>query len=241
MPYPESVSQVYCRIYSIVDYEKRQVHEIFTIKVYVVLNRIIAKCLDPYHQRFVTITFRSFTPTPGGLEFEPGKDYYFISTSSPDDLYNRIGGRCSTHSMKVIFKVINNLISQELGNTVNLETNKKHGNRKDRKQRRRKIRKKLLNKIINKGVSNKPIPISSIKHIKTMPYQKRGSYRHNPYMNNKYSNLRENELLKHEAISVEASRMLHSGSSYSYSFTRCEGYGQWIASILFHMTCIWII
>ena len=189
----------------------------------------------------MTITFRSFTPTPGGLEFKPGKDYYFISTSSPDDLYNRIGGRCTTHSMKVIFKVINNLISQELGNTVNLETNKKHGNRKDRKQRRRKIRKKLLNKIINKGVNNKPIPISSIKHIKTMSYQKRGSYRHNPYMNNKYSNLRENDLLKHEAISVEASRMLHSGSSYSYSFTRSEGYGQWIASILFHMTYIWII
>ncbi|CAD7001793.1 unnamed protein product [Ceratitis capitata] len=54
---------------------------------------------------FFTITFRPFTPQPGGLEFLPGNDYYFISTSSKDDLYRRIGGRCSTNNMKVVFKV----------------------------------------------------------------------------------------------------------------------------------------
>merc|ERR1711971_1321898 len=55
-----------------------------------------------------TITFRSFSPTPGGLEFHPGQDYYFISTSSSADLHRRVGGGCSTQNMKMIFKVSNN-------------------------------------------------------------------------------------------------------------------------------------
>ncbi|KAF2884387.1 hypothetical protein ILUMI_21766 [Ignelater luminosus] len=67
--------------------------------------RIIAICDKPYKLMYFTITFRPFTPQPGGLEFLPGKDYYFISTSSKDDLHRRIGGRCSTHNMKIVFKV----------------------------------------------------------------------------------------------------------------------------------------
>ncbi|XP_021914357.1 ephrin-B1 isoform X1 [Zootermopsis nevadensis] len=67
--------------------------------------RIIAICDKPYKLMYFTITFRSFTPQPGGLEFQPGQDYYFISTSSKDDLHRRVGGRCSTHNMKVVFKV----------------------------------------------------------------------------------------------------------------------------------------
>ncbi|KAK6634612.1 hypothetical protein RUM43_012013 [Polyplax serrata] len=67
--------------------------------------RIIAICDKPYKLMYFTITFRSFTPQPGGLEFQPGQDYYFISTSSKDDIHRRIGGRCTTHNMKVVFKV----------------------------------------------------------------------------------------------------------------------------------------
>lgn len=67
--------------------------------------RVIAICDKPQRLMFFTITFRPFTPQPGGLEFLPGNDYYFISTSSKDDLYRRIGGRCSTNNMKVVFKV----------------------------------------------------------------------------------------------------------------------------------------
>ncbi|XP_037051126.1 ephrin-B2 isoform X1 [Bradysia coprophila] len=67
--------------------------------------RIIAICDKPQKLMFFTITFRPFTPQPGGLEFLPGNDYYFISTSSKDDLHRRIGGRCSTNNMKVVFKV----------------------------------------------------------------------------------------------------------------------------------------
>ena len=36
--------------------------------------------------------FRSFSPTPRGLEFRPGQDYYFISTSS----------RCFDHSITLL-------------------------------------------------------------------------------------------------------------------------------------------
>ncbi|KAG8042090.1 hypothetical protein G9C98_000081 [Cotesia typhae] len=67
--------------------------------------RVIAVCDKPTKTMYFTITFRPFTPQPGGLEFLPGHDYYFISTSSKDDLHRRIGGRCSTHNMKVVFKV----------------------------------------------------------------------------------------------------------------------------------------
>ncbi|GFY47521.1 ephrin-B1 [Trichonephila inaurata madagascariensis] len=69
--------------------------------------RIIAVCDNPNQVRYFTITFRSFTPQPGGLEFLPGHDYYFVSTSTgdPEGLYQRVGGRCATHNMKVIFKV----------------------------------------------------------------------------------------------------------------------------------------
>lgn len=86
--------------------------------------RIIAICDKPYKLMYFTITFRSFTPQPGGLEFQPGQDYYFISTSSKDDLHRRIGGRCSTNNMKVVFKVccrpddLHNQISHVLSTTA---------------------------------------------------------------------------------------------------------------------------
>jgi len=67
--------------------------------------RVIAVCDKPHDLKYVTITFRSFTPTPGGLEFKPGKDYFFISTSSKNDLYRRLGGRCSTNNMRLVFKI----------------------------------------------------------------------------------------------------------------------------------------
>ena len=70
--------------------------------------RVIAICNKPHELMYFTITFRSFTPTPGGMEFKPGRNYYFISTSSKDDLYRRVGGHCSTNHMKVQFKIADN-------------------------------------------------------------------------------------------------------------------------------------
>ena len=70
--------------------------------------KIVAICNSPYRLSYFTVTFRSFTPTPGGLEFRPGQDYYFISTSSREDLHRRVGGGCATNNMKMIFKVADN-------------------------------------------------------------------------------------------------------------------------------------
>jgi len=63
--------------------------------------RIVAICNKPQLSLYFTITFRSFSPTPGGLEFTPGRDYYFISTSSNRDIHARVGGWCSSYNMKI--------------------------------------------------------------------------------------------------------------------------------------------
>lgn len=70
--------------------------------------RVVAICDNPTKPKHFTITFRSFSPTPRGLEFHPGKDYFFISTSWKDDLYRRDGGSCKFNNMKIIFKVADN-------------------------------------------------------------------------------------------------------------------------------------
>lgn len=75
--------------------------------------KIVAVCSQPHRLLYFTITFRSFTPTPGGLEFRPGQDYYFISTSSREDLHRRVGGACATHNMRMIFRVADNRLEQE--------------------------------------------------------------------------------------------------------------------------------
>ena len=77
--------------------------------------KIVAVCSQPHQLLYFTITFRSFTPTPGGLEFHPGQDYYFISTSSNEDLHRRVGGGCATHNMKMIFRVADNSLTNKPG------------------------------------------------------------------------------------------------------------------------------
>merc|ERR1712083_126575 len=67
--------------------------------------RIVAICNRPRTFMYFTLTFRSFTPTPGGLEFRPGQDYYFVSTSSRLNIHRRVGGYCSSHNMRMIFRV----------------------------------------------------------------------------------------------------------------------------------------
>ena len=78
--------------------------------------KIVAICNKPEQFQYVTITFRNFSPTPGGMEFKPGKSYYLISTSTTRDLHRRVGGYCSTHNMKMVFKVADN---SENSNSVN--------------------------------------------------------------------------------------------------------------------------
>lgn len=56
--------------------------------------------------RPTTITFRSFTPQPNGLEFKPGQDYYFITAlhGHLNEPHRRFSP-CRELNMKVIFKV----------------------------------------------------------------------------------------------------------------------------------------
>lgn len=67
--------------------------------------RIIAVCDRPHELMYFTLTIRSFSPTPGAIEFRVGQSYYFLSTSSKNDIHRRVGGGCSTHNMKITLKV----------------------------------------------------------------------------------------------------------------------------------------
>jgi len=80
--------------------------------------KIVAICNKPEEFQYFTITFRNFSPTPGGLEFRPGQNYYLISTSTRRDLHRRVGGFCSSHNMKMIFKVADN---QRTSNSIEEE------------------------------------------------------------------------------------------------------------------------
>ena len=84
--------------------------------------RIVAVCNRPDTFMYFTITFRSFTPTPGGLEFRPGQEYYFISTANTRDIHRRVGGWCKSHNMKMIVKVAEN---DMIDNTISDTTTRK--------------------------------------------------------------------------------------------------------------------
>jgi ephrin-B len=79
--------------------------------------KIVAICNRPERFLYFTITFRSFSPTPGGLEFKPGHTYYLISTSNARDLHRRVGGYCSSHNMRMIFNVADT--SQQASSSLN--------------------------------------------------------------------------------------------------------------------------
>ena len=84
--------------------------------------KIVAICNKPDSFMYFTITFRSFSPTPGGMEFKAGQDYYFISTSTKRDLHRRVGGYCSTHNMRMVFRVAEKVVSQD-SNVVQVQVN----------------------------------------------------------------------------------------------------------------------
>ena len=67
--------------------------------------KIVALCDRPFQPQYFTLTFRPFSPTPGAFEFQPGNDYYFMSTSSQKNIYQKNGGRCRTHNMRLVFRI----------------------------------------------------------------------------------------------------------------------------------------
>jgi len=67
--------------------------------------KIVAVCDKPTHFLYFTITFRYFSPSPRQLEFKPGENYFFISTSAPNNLQAKDGGFCVSNNMRMQFRI----------------------------------------------------------------------------------------------------------------------------------------
>merc|ERR1712179_748835 len=80
-------------------------HEFMTCRVTNPRPEKVMVCNKTNPGQFRTITF---SPSPGGLEFRPGQEYFFISTATQRDIHRRVGGACSSHNMKLTFKVSDN-------------------------------------------------------------------------------------------------------------------------------------
>ena len=73
-------------------------------------QRVVAICDQPQPGKqarpIVTVTFRSFTPMPQGIEFTPGQDYYFVTALIGQHLSpSQRMAPCRDQNMRVIFKV----------------------------------------------------------------------------------------------------------------------------------------
>lgn len=68
---------------------------------------LVGSCNNNTQDVTITVVFRQFTPTPGGMEFEPGKTYHFITTSDGtlSGIDRRKDGLCTERQMKVKFEV----------------------------------------------------------------------------------------------------------------------------------------
>jgi hypothetical protein len=65
---------------------------------------MVCSAARPDH-RLRTITFRPYSPSPGGLEFPAGSSHYFLSTAAPGRLRAREGGACRTHNLRLAVRV----------------------------------------------------------------------------------------------------------------------------------------
>ncbi|CAI2351099.1 unnamed protein product [Caenorhabditis sp. 36 PRJEB53466] len=69
--------------------------------------RLVGACDNQTINASINIVFRTFTPTPGGFEFQPGHSYFLISTSDGtlEGIDRKKDGLCSTKQMKIKFEV----------------------------------------------------------------------------------------------------------------------------------------
>ncbi|XP_020905484.1 ephrin-B1 [Exaiptasia diaphana] len=70
-------------------------------------NRLLLQCDTPLIFKHYPLVFLEFSPAKQFMEFQKGKDYYFISTSdgTKNSLKSTKGGHCKTASMKFIIHV----------------------------------------------------------------------------------------------------------------------------------------
>ena len=101
---PQSLTEQYV-VYNVTkeEYQECKLNSVSSAK-------IVTVCNTPYQPKFITLTFRSFSPTPGAFEFHPGEKYYFMSTPYVlDSGYRRSRSqavtRCSHPPMRLIFRI----------------------------------------------------------------------------------------------------------------------------------------
>lgn len=72
-------------------------------------HKLLLRCSRPLQLQYLSIAFRRFSAEVNGLVFLPGKDYYFIATSTGRErsLDKTSGGRCLTHNMRIKIHVCN--------------------------------------------------------------------------------------------------------------------------------------
>jgi len=124
---PKSSNQRYI-IYNVNrdDYESCRISDPDSSTQVAVCNGVNTTSMN---KRLFTLTFRTFSPSPTGLEFQAGKDYYFITTSGPGNIASKVGGRCRTHNMKVIFKVKGRNSERKSNSKFHMMNRKVHGRR----------------------------------------------------------------------------------------------------------------
>ena len=71
----------------------------------IVTNPVPKVVLNCTAARDRLIAFRPVSPHPGGLQFQSGEEYFFISTSSSINPFSRVGGPCITDNMKLTIKI----------------------------------------------------------------------------------------------------------------------------------------
>merc|ERR1712179_270383 len=111
-----NLPQEYDQLHLICPQDTKEHHVIYSVSRHEFMTRRVTNprpekvmvCNKTNPGQFRTITFRPFSPSPGGLEFRPGQEYFFISTATQRDIHRRVGGVCSSHNMKLTFKVSDN-------------------------------------------------------------------------------------------------------------------------------------
>ena len=68
-------------------------------------SRVVMVCDKRRPGQYRSFTIRPYSPTPGGLEFKPGQEYFLVSTSSAKNLHQRRRGFCSSHNMRLLLRV----------------------------------------------------------------------------------------------------------------------------------------
>ena len=120
----------------------------------------------------------------GALEYKPGHDYYFISTSSKDDLHRRLQGMCHTNNMRIVFKVADRREQQT--KTKSSLSEKEGATSKDQKD----------NQILDSDIDN-AILVSNTKNNRKM-MSKHGKNRNRKNKNKKRAKEIDNYIRKTE-------------------------------------------